>query len=79
MSRNSQAFNITLPKELVKKIDKLAEREYTSRSDIIRQSIIRELREEESKTWTSVADFTKINPGGVPAAAVLKAIDALLA
>lgn len=35
----TQAFNIVLPKELVKKIDAVAKREYRNRSELIREAV----------------------------------------
>ena len=70
---SSQAFNITLPKELVAKVDKLAKANYTSRSDIIRRAVIREINVQDSQ-WQTVADFTAINAEGVDAKEILAAI-----
>lgn len=47
-----QAFNIILPKELVKKADKLAEVEYKNRSGLIREALIRYL--EEAQDWKKI-------------------------
>ena len=70
---SSQAFNITLPKELVAKVDKLAKANYTSRSDIIRRAVIREINVQDSQ-WQTVADFSAINADGVDAKEILAAI-----
>ena len=70
---SSQAFNITLPKELVAKVDKLAKANYTSRSDITRRAVIREINVQDSQ-WQTVADFTAINADGVDAKEILAAI-----
>ncbi|MBI2196073.1 ribbon-helix-helix protein, CopG family [Candidatus Daviesbacteria bacterium] len=35
----TQTFNIALPKELVKKVDKQAKKEYRNRSELIRESL----------------------------------------
>lgn len=35
----SQAFNIVLPKELVKKVDAVAKKEYRNRSELIREAL----------------------------------------
>lgn len=46
----SQTFNIALPRELVKKIDKFAKREYKNRSELIRTAVwgyIKELEDWE--------------------------------
>ncbi|MBF8250099.1 MAG: Transcriptional regulator [Candidatus Levybacteria bacterium] len=36
---NTQTLNISLPKEMVKKIDEFAENEYRSRSELIREAL----------------------------------------
>ncbi len=36
---NTQTFNISLPRELVKKVDKVAKEEYRNRSEFIRQAL----------------------------------------
>lgn len=36
---NTQTFNISLPRELVKKVDKQARKEYRSRSSFIREAL----------------------------------------
>lgn len=41
----TQTFNIALPKELVKKIDEVAKREYRNRSELIRESVRRYLKD----------------------------------
>jgi len=79
----SQAINITIPKELLKRVDALAKREYTSRSDIIRQAlldIIRKPIEDEwgdSGDWTTLIDFREIRSGGVSSKDLLEAINKL--
>lgn len=70
---SSQAFNITLPKDLVAKVDKLAKANYTSRSDIIRRAVIREIMIQDDQ-WQTVADFTTIRPDGVDAGDILAVI-----
>ena len=41
---STQTINISLPKELVKKIDDAAKTEFASRSDYIRQALVSKLR-----------------------------------
>lgn len=36
---NTQTLNISLPRELVKKVDELAKKEYRSRSDFIQEAL----------------------------------------
>ena len=40
----SKIINISLPEELVEKIDKLAKGEYASRSDFIRETLVRRIK-----------------------------------
>jgi Arc/MetJ-type ribon-helix-helix transcriptional regulator len=50
---STQTINISLPKELVKKIDNAAKAEYASRSDYIRQALVGKLKMDraESDDW----------------------------
>ena len=70
MSKNSRTINISLPDDLVKEIDKAAKSEYASRSDFIRQTIVRKLKAQEQ--WEVVTDLTKIQKGGVEIDELLK-------
>ena len=36
---NTQTLNIALPKDLVKKVDELAKKEYRNRSELIREAL----------------------------------------
>jgi len=45
----TQTINISLSKDLVKKIDKAAKLEYASRSDYIRQALVGKLKTDQSK------------------------------
>ncbi|MFO0970843.1 MAG: ribbon-helix-helix domain-containing protein [Candidatus Saccharimonadales bacterium] len=74
-STQSQTVNITLPKGLLKRVDALAKRDYTSRSDIIRQALLEKIRKAKldewgdpvSENWQTVADFSNLPSGGMPA------------
>jgi len=79
MSNNSRAINITLPDELVREIDKAAKGEYASRSDFIRESVVRRLKNQrivdewgDSGNWEAVVDFRDLPGGGMPAEELLK-------
>ena len=81
MSRNSKAINITLPGGLLKQIDEAAKKDFASRSDFIRESVVHRLRGQrivdewgDEGNWETVVDFRDINPEGVPAEDVLKAL-----
>ncbi|MDO8583144.1 MAG: ribbon-helix-helix domain-containing protein [bacterium] len=43
---NTQTLNISLPREMVKKIDELAKKEYRNRSELIRQALRSYLRKQ---------------------------------
>lgn len=47
----TKIINISLPEELVKKVDAAAKAEYSSRSDYIRSSLVSRLRSEELDEW----------------------------
>lgn len=49
---NTQTFNISLPKELVKKVDELAKKEYRNRSDFIREALIARLK--KNSDWEQI-------------------------
>lgn len=49
---NTQTFNISLPRELVKKVDELAQKEYRNRSGFIREALIARIREKEE--WEQI-------------------------
>lgn len=84
MSNKSQTVNLTIPSELLKKVDALAKRDYTSRSDILRQALLDRVRQTEADEWgeegkwETLVDFREINPKGVPAKDVARAMRQLL-
>jgi len=72
MSKNSKAINITLPSELLKEIDSAAKGEYASRSDFIRESVVRRLKGQrivdewgDEGNWETVIDFRDLPGGGM--------------
>jgi hypothetical protein len=80
----SKIINISLPEELVKKIDKLSKAEYASRSDFIRETLVRRIKGQrivdewgDDGGWETVVDFRDINLDGVPADDVLRALQIL--
>jgi metal-responsive CopG/Arc/MetJ family transcriptional regulator len=64
LTTNTRTINISLPENLVSEMDKAAKDEYATRSDFIRDSILRKLRNHEER-WETVTDFTTIQKGGV--------------
>jgi Arc/MetJ-type ribon-helix-helix transcriptional regulator len=86
-THKSQTVNITVPKELLKQVDALAKRDYTSRSDIIRQALLDKIRQPQldewgdpvSENWKTIVDFREISRRGVPAKDVVQAMKELLA
>lgn len=82
--QQSQTINITVPKALLKQVDALAKRDYTSRSDIIRQALLDKIRRPATQdefgdegTWSVVADFRDLPGGGLPASEFIKRVKAL--
>ncbi len=80
MATQSQTVNITLPKELLKRVDALAKSDYTSRSDIIRQALLDKIRKPQldewgdpvNENWQKVIDFREEGyPEGMPAKELL--------
>jgi len=46
---STQTINISLPKMLVEEIDKIAKKEFSSRSDYIRQALVSKLRADKAQ------------------------------
>ncbi len=44
---NTQTFNIALPKDLIKRADQLAKKEYRNRSELIREALRKYIEEKE--------------------------------
>jgi Arc/MetJ-type ribon-helix-helix transcriptional regulator len=66
-----------LPKELVKRADKVAKHEYRSRSELIKEALRRYIKEEDEGKWKTVVDFTKVRKGGVPIDEVISSLKKL--
>jgi metal-responsive CopG/Arc/MetJ family transcriptional regulator len=60
---STKTINISLPAKLLDEVDEAAKDEYASRSDYIRDSILRKLRSGER--WETVTDLTKVEKGGI--------------
>ena len=50
----TQIVNISLPQELVKKLDRAAKRQYGSRSEYIRLAVINRLRTQDVDAWDAL-------------------------
>lgn len=72
----SKTFNISLPEDLVTKIDIAAKNNFMSRSELIRYAVVKEIKTEESQ-WESIIDFTTINTSGVNAKDILDILKTL--
>jgi metal-responsive CopG/Arc/MetJ family transcriptional regulator len=70
-STNTRTINISLPEKLVIELDKVAKNEYATRSDFIRDSILRKLRTTQER-WEAVTDLTTVQQGGVDIDELLK-------
>ena len=55
MYMNTQTFNIALPEDLVKKVDKLAKKEYRNRSELIREALRAYIR--NSEKWEELFKY----------------------
>lgn len=53
----TQTFNIALPKELVKKVDRVAKKEYRNRSELIREALRVYLADRQE--WYDLLDYGK--------------------
>lgn len=54
---STQTLNIALPKELVKKVDEVAKKEYRNRSELIREALRVYLADKED--WYDLLDYGK--------------------
>ena len=53
----TRTLNIALPKELVKKVDEVARREYRNRSELIREAIRRYMKDLDD--WERIFEYGK--------------------
>jgi metal-responsive CopG/Arc/MetJ family transcriptional regulator len=58
-----QTFNLSLPKELVKKLDAQAKKEFSSRSDYVRKAILNQLKAEKPLESKQVTHTKATAPG----------------
>lgn len=86
MGNKSQTVNLTIPSALLKQVDALAKRDYTSRSDIIRQALLDKVRktgldewgDPVSENWQKVIDFREHGyPEGIPSDEVIQILEKL--
>lgn len=52
---STQIINLSLPEELVRKIDRAAKGQYASRSEFIRQAVVNRLRTQDDDIWAALA------------------------
>lgn len=45
---STRTFNLSLPEELVKKLDDQAKKDFSSRSDYVRKAIVNQMRSEQA-------------------------------
>lgn len=70
----ARTINISLPQKLVDEMDKIAKDEFSTRSDFIRDSILRRMRALEDR-WEVVTDLTTVQTGGVDIDELLSRIE----
>lgn len=80
----SKTINISLPDDLLKKIDEAAKNEYATRSDYIRETMVRRIKGQrivdewgDDGEWEPVADFRKLQAGGLPAEELVQRLKSL--
>ena len=79
----TKIINLSLPEELLKQIDKAAKSEYASRSDFIRETIVRRLKGQRIVdewgdalgAWSEGIDLRDEHGRGMPAKKLLEIID----
>jgi metal-responsive CopG/Arc/MetJ family transcriptional regulator len=81
----TKTINISLPEELLERIDKEAKSEYSTRSDFIRDTLVKRLKGQrvvdewgDDGTWETIINFRELKSGGIPAHDILGAIRDLL-
>lgn len=52
---STQIINLSLPEELVRKIDRAAKTQFASRSEYIRQAVVSRLRVQDDDVWSALA------------------------
>jgi Arc/MetJ-type ribon-helix-helix transcriptional regulator len=52
---STQIINLSLPEELVQKIDRAAKAQFANRSEYIRQAVVSRLRAQDSDAWAALA------------------------
>ncbi len=80
----TKTINLSLPAELLKKIDVAAKGEYASRSDYIRETLVRRLKGQrivdewgDDGEWETVVDFRELPGGGISAEKLLERLQKL--
>lgn len=56
---STQIINLSLPRDLVKKIDDAASGQYASRSEYIRQAVVGRLRNEQDDAWDDLVTLSE--------------------
>lgn len=76
-----KTINISLPADLLKKIDDEAKSEFANRSDFIRDTLVRRLKHQriidewgDDGEWETVADFRGVDTSGVTISDTLTAL-----
>ncbi|MGH7196086.1 MAG: ribbon-helix-helix domain-containing protein [Candidatus Saccharimonadales bacterium] len=70
----TKTINVSLPPKLLEKIDAAARGEYATRSDFIRETLVRRIKGQrivdewgDEGEWETVVDFRDLPGGGMPA------------
>lgn len=80
-----KTINLSLPEELLNRIDIEAKSEYASRSDFIRDTIVRRLKNQrvvdewgDEGVWETIVNFKELATNGIPSTDVSSVINLLL-
>ncbi len=78
---NYKTINISLPEDLLNKIDVAANADFANRSDYIRESLVRRLKHQkivdewgDEGEWETIVNFKSISSSGVAIDDVINAI-----
>ncbi|HUD06444.1 MAG TPA: ribbon-helix-helix domain-containing protein [Candidatus Saccharimonadales bacterium] len=81
---NYKTINISLPEDLLKKVDEEARSEFANRSDFIRDTLVRRLKHQkvidewgDEGEWETIVNFKSIDSSGIKIEDAIKALGQL--
>ena len=80
----SKTVNISIPEELLKEVDIAAKKQYASRSDYIRETLVHRISGkrvvdewDDTGNWTTIADFGELPDRGIEVSDLAKRLKKL--